>query len=47
MGFIALLFLPDRPEMTRFLTEDERKLAVARMNRAISGDTGLVVKRCK
>lgn len=47
MGVIALMFLPDRPEMTKFLNEDERKIAIARMNRAISGDVGLVVNKCK
>ena len=41
MGLVAILFLPDRPEMTKFLKEDERKIAIARMNRSISGDTGL------
>ncbi|KAH8103759.1 MFS general substrate transporter [Phellopilus nigrolimitatus] len=45
MGLIALVFLPDRPEMTSFLTEGERKIAVARMNRATSGDTGLVLNK--
>ncbi|OCB89282.1 MFS general substrate transporter [Sanghuangporus baumii] len=43
LGLVAVAFLPDRPEMTRFLNEDERKIAIARMNRSISGDTGLVV----
>lgn len=47
MGLIALVFLPDRPEMTSFLTEDERKIAVARMNRATSGVTGLVLNKGK
>ncbi len=46
MGFVALAFLPDRPDMTKFLNEDERKIAVARMNRGVSGDKGLVVNRC-
>lgn len=32
--------------MTKFLDEDERKIAVARMNRGVSGDKGLVVNRC-
>ncbi|KAI5122100.1 hypothetical protein M0805_002222 [Coniferiporia weirii] len=45
MGLIALMFLPDRPEMTSFLNEDERKIAVARMNRATSGDVGLGLNR--
>jgi len=45
MGCVAFIWLPDRPEMTSFLTEDERKLAIARMNRGISGDSGLVVNK--
>jgi len=45
MGIIAIAFLPDRPEMTKFLNEDERRIALARMNRGISGDTGLVVNK--
>ncbi|EJD05399.1 MFS general substrate transporter [Fomitiporia mediterranea MF3/22] len=45
MGLVALVFLPDRPEKTHFLNEDERKIAIARMNRAISGDTGFVVNK--
>lgn len=47
MGLVALFFLPDRPDMTKFLDEDERKIAVARMNRGVSGDKGLVLNRCK
>lgn len=47
MGSIALFFLPDRPDMTKFLDEDERRIAMARMNRGVSGDKGLVVNRCK
>ena len=35
----------DRPEMTRFLNEGERKIAISRMNRSISGDVGLVVNK--
>lgn len=45
MGIVTLVFLPDRPDMTTFLNEDERKIAVARMNRGVSGDRGLVVNR--
>ncbi|KAL5476956.1 hypothetical protein ACEPAI_3142 [Sanghuangporus weigelae] len=45
LGFVAVAFLPDRPEMTRFLNENERKIAIARMNRSISGDTGLVINK--
>ncbi|KAF8517140.1 major facilitator superfamily domain-containing protein [Hysterangium stoloniferum] len=45
MGCVAFIWLPDRPEMTSFLTEDERKLAVARMNRGISGDSGPTINK--
>ena len=47
LGFVAIFFLPDRPEMTNFLYEDERKIAIERMNRAISGDIGLTVNKCE
>lgn len=45
LGLVAFAFLPDRPEMTRFLNEGERKIAISRMNRSISGDVGLVVNK--
>lgn len=45
MGFVAYAFLPDRPEMTKFFNEDERKIAIARMNRSTSGDIGHVVNK--
>lgn len=44
-GIIALFVLPDRPESTRFLNESERVIAVERMNRSISSDTGAVIKK--
>ncbi|KAF7964625.1 hypothetical protein HWV62_4768, partial [Athelia sp. TMB] len=34
-----------RPESTKYLTEEERKIAVDRMNRSGSGDTGAVVNK--
>ncbi|TFK71297.1 MFS general substrate transporter [Pluteus cervinus] len=40
MGVIALFFLPDRPEMTGFFNEEERKLAMERRSRSISADIG-------
>ncbi|KAL5508715.1 hypothetical protein ACEPAG_4800 [Sanghuangporus baumii] len=45
MGLIALTFLPDRPEMTRFFNEKERQIALERINRAISSDVGYKVKK--
>lgn len=32
--------------MTSFFNENERKIAVARMNRDMSGDTGYTVNKC-
>ena len=40
-----MLFLPNRPEISPFFNERERKVAVFRMNRGLSSDGGLVVKR--
>ncbi|KAA1472445.1 MFS general substrate transporter [Dentipellis sp. KUC8613] len=45
MGLVAIAFLPNRPEMTNFFNEDERKLAVQRANRDISGDIGYTVNK--
>ena len=45
MGVIALLFLFDRPESTKALTEPERELALRRMNRDATGDVGPGIKR--
>ena len=49
MGVVALTLLPNRPDSPagkgRFLTVEERRIAMARMNRGISGDRGLVVNR--
>jgi hypothetical protein len=47
LGLIAIAFLPDRPEMTRFLTEEERKIALARSNRDTSGDMGYHINKSK
>ena len=46
MGLVALTLLPDRPEMTLFFNEDERRIAFARINRAISSDVGYKVRKC-
>ncbi|KAJ7827050.1 MFS general substrate transporter [Mycena olivaceomarginata] len=40
MGLVAFFFLPNRPESTKFLNERERIIALDRMNRGTSGDTG-------
>ncbi|KAF8517141.1 MFS general substrate transporter [Hysterangium stoloniferum] len=45
MGCAAFIWLPDRPETTTFLTEDERKLAILRMNRGTSGESGLSLNK--
>ena len=45
LGFVALFFLPNRPESTTYLTERERMIAVDRMNRATSGDAGAMVNK--
>ncbi|KAJ7634655.1 MFS general substrate transporter [Roridomyces roridus] len=45
MGVVALCFLPNRPESTTFLNERERSIALDRMNRGISGDTGVKVDK--
>ncbi|KAI0066926.1 MFS general substrate transporter [Artomyces pyxidatus] len=45
LGFIAIAFLPNRPESTRYLTEQERAIALERANRDTSGDIGYVVNK--
>ncbi|KAH9074144.1 MFS general substrate transporter [Lactarius deliciosus] len=45
LGLIAIAFLPNRPEMTSFFTEEERKLALARANRDTSADIGYHVNK--
>jgi len=45
LGVFTLFLLPNRPESTTYLTESERELAVERMNRSTSGDTGAVVNK--
>ncbi|KAH9994691.1 MFS general substrate transporter [Russula vinacea] len=45
LGVIALAFLPDRPETTKFFTEEERKLALARANCDTSGDIGYHINK--
>ncbi|QRW25473.1 major facilitator superfamily transporter [Rhizoctonia solani] len=38
VGIIVLLLLPSRPETTKWLTEDERKLAQRRLNREVASE---------
>lgn len=45
LGIATIFLLPDRPELTTFLTERERELAIERMNRSTSGDHGAVVQK--
>jgi len=45
LGLIAIAFLPDRPETTTFLTEEERKIVLARANRDTSGDIGYHINK--
>lgn len=40
-----MFFLPNRPESTSFFNERERKLALERMNRNSSGDSGATVNK--
>ncbi|KDQ58571.1 hypothetical protein JAAARDRAFT_128911 [Jaapia argillacea MUCL 33604] len=45
LGFGALFYLPNRPEMSDVFTEEERQLAIERMNRDQTGDVGLTVNK--
>ncbi|KAF8186888.1 MFS general substrate transporter [Mycena galopus ATCC 62051] len=45
MGLVTILFLPNRPESTTFFNERERAIALDRMNRGTSGDTGAKVEK--
>ncbi|KAF8678709.1 mfs general substrate transporter [Rhizoctonia solani] len=38
VGILVLLLLPSRPETTKWLTEDERKLAQRRLNREVASE---------
>ncbi|KAG9119983.1 hypothetical protein FRC07_004711 [Ceratobasidium sp. 392] len=38
VGILVLLFLPSRPETTKWLSEDERKLAQRRLNREVASE---------
>jgi hypothetical protein len=45
LSFVCLALLPSRPEATHYLTEDERTIAIDRMNRSSSGDVGANVNK--
>ncbi|KAJ6472639.1 MFS general substrate transporter [Mycena vulgaris] len=45
LGLVTIFFLPNRPESTTFLNERERAIALDRMNRGTSGDTGARIER--
>ena len=45
LGFMAMWLLPDRPEETPFLNEEERKLQIERMNRATRADVGRTITK--
>ncbi|CCL99611.1 uncharacterized protein FIBRA_01629 [Fibroporia radiculosa] len=47
LGIVCMFMLPNRPEETSYLNEDERCLAIERMNRGLSGDVGRVVNTSK
>ncbi|KAF5389603.1 hypothetical protein D9757_004235 [Collybiopsis confluens] len=47
LGIFTFFFLPDRPESTHYLSEREREIALARVNRGTSSDVGAVVNKCK
>ncbi|KAI0687669.1 major facilitator superfamily domain-containing protein [Cytidiella melzeri] len=45
LGLMAMWYLPDRPEETSFLNEEERKIQVQRMNRGIRADVGRTLNK--
>ena len=45
LGILTMFVLPNRPEETSIFNEEERELAIARMNRGISGDLGRMVNK--
>ena len=47
MGLVAMFALPNRPEETRIFDEDERRLALERMNRGTRADVGRTIKKSK
>lgn len=45
LGLAAMFLLPDRPEETTYLNEQERQLAIERMNRGLKADVGRTVNK--
>ncbi|THH00963.1 hypothetical protein EW026_g1643 [Hermanssonia centrifuga] len=45
LGVLTLWLLPDRPEETAFLNDQERKLQIERMNRGLKADVGRTVNK--
>lgn len=45
LGIVTMFLLPNRPESTTFFNERERRIALERMNRDSSGDTGATVNK--
>ncbi|KAJ3552699.1 hypothetical protein NM688_g4016 [Phlebia brevispora] len=45
LGILTIFLLPDRPEETSFLNEDERRLQLERMNRGLAADVGRTVNK--
>lgn len=45
MGLISMWLLPNRPEETTFLTEDERIIQLERRSRGLKADVGRVVNK--
>ncbi|KAI0078355.1 MFS general substrate transporter [Panus rudis PR-1116 ss-1] len=45
LGLLAMIVLPDRPEETPFLNEEERKIQLERRSRGLQADFGRVVNK--
>jgi len=45
LGLLSIWLLPDRPEETNFLNEDERKIQLERMNRGLKADVGRTINK--
>ncbi|KAJ3552701.1 hypothetical protein NM688_g4014 [Phlebia brevispora] len=45
LGIMTIFLLPDRPEETPFLNEEERSLQLERMNRGLTADVGRTVDK--
>ncbi|GBE87251.1 Uncharacterized transporter [Sparassis crispa] len=45
LGILSIFILPDRPEATTMLNEEERLLALERVNRGLKADTGRTINK--